>query len=95
MEQEAASRVGGEGGGFDGAEEREGGAEGFFVGGHDADAAGEEGGVGFGEGLVGGVVDEDAFAAAGVAAFEVGEDFGGGERGLAAGAEVVRPGGEG
>ena len=50
--------------------------EGFFVRCDDADAAGEEGGVGLGELLVRGVVDQNAFAACEIAVFEVREDFG-------------------
>lgn len=64
MVAEPAGEVGrGGGGGVDGVPEGEGGAEGFFVGGYDADAGLEESRVGVREGLGACVVDQDGGAA--------------------------------
>ena len=60
------------------APELEGAAEGFFVGGYDADAVLEEERVGFGDVLAGGVVHDDASVCF-VVVFEDAVDLGGRE----------------
>lgn len=88
----AVGSVGPVGGVADGVPEVEAGGEGFLVGGHDADALGQEGRVRIRDVLAAGVVDEDALVR------QLGEELEGlgrCERGRGGGFEVRFPGREG